>query len=99
LIVEDLQTFDYYNNKVMYEKAQFGQYVGPVYFHDKFTRGVYTTKGVTFSLGKTERFVVLDASRAGPADLFACIAGQKTPLCGHIAINGTDSNDLLTNYE
>ena len=42
---------------------------------------------------------MLDASRAGPADLFACIAGQKTPLCGHIAINGVDSDDLLRNYE
>jgi len=42
--------------------------------------------------------VVLDASRAGPADLLNCIAGQKNPINGQICINGSICEDLVKNY-
>ena len=98
LIIENLQTFDYYHRFTMYESAEPGQKVGQVYFHDDYSRGVYTTGGVSFSVGRNERFVVLDASRAGPADLLNCIAGQKNPINGHVCINGVVCEDLVKNY-
>jgi|Transcript_27850 ABC-type multidrug transport system ATPase subunit len=83
---------------MLYETAAHGSYVGSIYFHDNYTRGKYTTKGVSFSLEHTERFVILDACKNGAEDLFAAIAGQKVPLCGNMVINGLCGDDLVSNY-
>mmetsp|Transcript_24466 Transcript_24466/g.30473 ORF Transcript_24466/g.30473 Transcript_24466/m.30473 type:complete len:156 (+) Transcript_24466:4031-4498(+) len=87
LILQDLQTFDYIWRNSLDSKTANGEYCGDVYVHDFRTRGIYTTCGVSFSLGHTERFVVLDSARGGADDLFAAVAGLKAPISGHIVID------------
>ena len=71
LVVDSLQTFTYFNRYAVDVKKQpYGEYMGPIYFHNRRTRGVYSTKGKSFALKYNERLVLLSQRYDGSKELF-----------------------------
>ena len=87
LVVDDIQTFDFFPPRECNKKVEPGTTIGPVYFHDRVTRGIYTTKGVSFSMGYNERLAILNSAQSGSEDLFLTIVGQKQYLAGSFIID------------
>jgi NitT/TauT family transport system ATP-binding protein len=52
-------------------------------------RVVTATERVSFSVGRSERFVILGPSGCGKSTLLKAIAGFVTPVHGRIALNGS----------
>ena len=52
------------------------------------SRVVTATERVSFSVGRSERFVILGPSGCGKSTLLKAIAGFIAPTAGRIALNG-----------
>ena len=99
LIVDNLQTFSFLHERSITAKAPYGEYLGPVYFHSRISRGQYTTKGVSFAVEYGERLVIVDSSHDGAEDLFMALVGQKKPIYGNLIIDQLDGNDMWKQYK
>ena len=54
---------------------------------DKNILGVFTVKGISFSIDKRERMVVLSANNSGASSLIQSVLGLQIILSGNILVD------------
>lgn len=100
VIIDSVQTFEYLHKSEFDFKTEpvYGQFQDSVYFHNSYTRGRYTTQGVSLTVNHSERFVILSSKKSACNDLFLTLVGQMKPISGKFSIDGISGEEICQSY-
>ena len=60
--------------------------------------GVFSVKGISFSVKENEKFVILGSNNSGTTAVLESLIGLKTPVAGQVVVNKLQSKNKQVSY-